>query len=611
MERKMGKRLISGVLALILMLCCVPAPAIAEGENVPVEETETVTVTIQPEVELPEPQELFAGYADSVLYGYETNTYGTVARGRLNTIEKRFYDVLKGRIETVAANGGSTVFSLSPVKGLKTSWKNTQLGVSSISNTAIVERAFLSQFSLKDLIDALLTDCPFDLYWYDKTQGVRMSYMITRSGYWNGTRQIINSARISNIRFSFNVTKDCSAGNHCVTTNVSRIQTARKTAYQVVEQNANKTNYEKLKAYKDFICRAVSYDYSAVNNSFTPYGAPWQMISVFDQDPTTNVVCEGYSKAFQYLCDLSWLDCITATGVTGGPHMWNVVTLDGRNYLVDVTYSDSGAIGQYGGLFLVGSTYRNGSYKFPVGGRYETYTCEDLGLSATNYTVNHTCRYSVNDIPLRKAGLLRDGIKPHIECEYCGNYYTSKACTTKAAKSAYTIPAVEIVRLSSTQYSYDGESHKPAVGVYDVNGKKLVKDRDYTVTYSSGRKSVGEYKVTVKGKGNYAFTKTLTFKILPRKTSISSLAGKSKAFSAAWTRRAAQITGYQLQYSPYEDFSSSVKTVTISNSSTTSKKVKGLKSGSYYYVRVRTYKKTSSGKKFYSSWSDVKRVKTK
>ena len=610
MERKIGKRLISGVLALMLMLCCVPAPAIAEEETVPLEETETVTVTIQPEVELPEPQELFAGYADSVLYGYETSTYGTVARDRLNAVEKGFYDTLKGRIETVAANGGSTVFALSSVKGLKTSWTNAQLGVSSISNS-IVERAFISQFSFGDLIDALLTDCPFDLYWYDKTQGVGMSYTITRSGYRHGTRTIMDSARVSNIRFSFTVTEDCSAGDHLVTTNVSRVQTARKTAFQVVEQNANKTNYEKLKAYKEFICRAVSYDYSAVNNSFTPYGAPWQMISVFDQDPSTNVVCEGYSKAFQYLCDLSWLDCITATGVTGGPHMWNVVTLDGRNYLVDVTNSDSGTIGQYGGLFLVGSTYRNGSYKFWVGGGYLTYTCDDLGLSTANYTVNHTCRDSVKDIPLRKASLVRNGIKPHIECENCGTYYTDKTCTTEAAKSAYTIPAVETVRLSSTKYSYDGKSHRPAVGVYDVKGKKLEKDKDFTVTYSSGRKAVGEYKVTIKGKGSYAFTKTLTFKILPPKTSISSLAGKTKAFVAAWTKKSTQVTGYQLQYSPYKDFSSSVKTVTISSSSTTSKKIKGLKSGKYYYVRVRTYKKTSSGKNIYSSWSDVKRVKTK
>ena len=41
------------------------------------------------------------------------------------------------------------------------------------------------------------------------------------------------------------------------------------------------------------------------------------------------MVCEGYSKAFKYLCDLSQFDgdvvCRIATGAMGaGPHMWNV-----------------------------------------------------------------------------------------------------------------------------------------------------------------------------------------------------------------------------------------------------------------------------------------------
>lgn len=30
-----------------------------------------------------------------------------------------------------------------------------------------------------------------------------------------------------------------------------------------------------------------------------------ELIWVFDGDSSTNVVCEGYAKAFQYLCDLS------------------------------------------------------------------------------------------------------------------------------------------------------------------------------------------------------------------------------------------------------------------------------------------------------------------
>jgi hypothetical protein len=69
------------------------------------------------------------------------------------------------------------------------------------------------------------------------------------------------------------------------------------------------------------------------------------MIYVFDQDDTTLVVCEGYAKATQYLCDLTLTkaQCYTVTGtMDGGAHMWNIVTIDGANYLLDLTSCDSG-----------------------------------------------------------------------------------------------------------------------------------------------------------------------------------------------------------------------------------------------------------------------------
>ena len=105
----------------------------------------------------------------------------------------------------------------------------------------------------------------------------------------------------------------------------------------------------------------MSYNSSAAGGS-TAYGDPWQLIYVFAGDSSTNVVCEGYAKAFQYLCDLSSFSgdvtCYTVTGTmsggTGaGGHMWNVVKLEGKNLLVDVTNCDGSAIGAPDKLFLV------------------------------------------------------------------------------------------------------------------------------------------------------------------------------------------------------------------------------------------------------------------
>jgi hypothetical protein len=112
------------------------------------------------------------------------------------------------------------------------------------------------------------------------------------------------------------------------------------------------------------------------------------MIYVFDQNPATNVVCEGYTKAFQYLCDMTeFADekfvCRIVEGTLNDgngaqSHMWNIVTLHGQSYLVDLTNCDSGTIGENGELFLAGSakTGITGKYSIALAcGVTLTYQC--------------------------------------------------------------------------------------------------------------------------------------------------------------------------------------------------------------------------------------------
>ena len=102
----------------------------------------------------------------------------------------------------------------------------------------------------------------------------------------------------------------------------------------------------------------------------------------------------------------------------------------------------------------------------------------------------------------KKATLSENGSKS-IHC---------KDCDAKKKKKV-TIDKVSSVNLSKTSYTYDGKAHKPTVTVVDSKGNTLKSGTDYTVTYPSGCKNVGGYTVTVKGKGNYSFTKTLSFDI--------------------------------------------------------------------------------------------------
>ena len=186
-----------------------------------------------------------------------------------------------------------------------------------------------------------------------------------------------------------------------------------------------------------------------------------------------------------------------------------------------------------------------------------------------------------------------------------GNYTGTKTLTFK-------IKPIDVskckISLSTTTYTYNGSVRKPAVTVKNHKGTKL-NTTHYTVTYASGRKNVGTYKVTVKMKGNYTGTKTLTFKINPAKTSVSSLTAGTKKLTVKWSKKSAQVTGYQIQYSTSKSFKS-YTTKTLSGYKKTSLTLTGLSAKKTYYVRVRTYK-VVNGKKVYSAWSTVKYKKTK
>ena len=359
-------------------------PEQAESEQI------SVTVTVQdiPDVDLPDNEELFRYFAERELYGYDMATYGTAAREKLNPIEQQIYDILKAQIEAVAGNGGNTSFvidDLSGISGLKITWTNTELGVSSIEDTKEVKALFTSQFSLKAINSALLQDCPFDLYWYDKTVGVKIQYSMGLSG----SSGIWRKVTVENLQLSFAVSEDYDAGTYRVTSDVAKVALARKNAQATVNANAGKTDYEKLCAYKEYICAQTAYDHDAADDNTTPYGNPWQLISVFDDDSGTNVVCEGYSKAFLYLCDLtefqSEVSCYAVSGaMNGGGHMWNIVTVEGKNYMVDVTNSDTGTVGQNGGLFLVGGagSAENGYTFLRIEFRYNADTKAMWGTGA-------------------------------------------------------------------------------------------------------------------------------------------------------------------------------------------------------------------------------------
>lgn len=125
----------------------------------------------------------------------------------------------------------------------------------------------------------------------------------------------------------------------------------------------------------------------------------------------------------------------------------------------------------------------------------------------------------------------------------------------------------------------------------------------------SGTKSVTVNVSLTKGVRSTMQTSTATTTVAkPKATKITSLTAKSKGFLVKWSK-VSGIKGYQIRYSRNKDMSNA-KTITVTSAKTLSKTVKNLKPKKTYYVKVRTYKVVNS-KKYYSSWTAKKAVKTK
>lgn len=181
-------------------------------------------------------------------------------------------------------------------------------------------------------------------------------------------------------------------------------------------------------------------------------------------------------------------------------------------------------------------------------------------------------------------------------------------CSCGATGNEIVIDRPQMIRLSDTQFLYDGKKKTPFVFIEDSNGK-VIDPSNYTVKYAKQSKNVGKYNVKIIFSGNYSGNVSKSFTIVPKGTRIIRLKAQSGGFVLKIKKQKIQTTGYQIQYSTRSDFKKS-KTRTTKNRSQTFWKVEGLKKKTKYYIRVRTYK-IKANKKYYSSWSKVKSVKTK
>mgnify|MGYP000192444533 CR=1 FL=1 len=424
------KRLTAWFLTLVMTLTLLPVGVLALEEaddvipakerelSLPDEEVPSISVeiteTVAPAVGSQSDAELLEGY----LYAISGIRHGSPVHRvppRPLTVElKDVEDELKGKIKEVAAGElASTQFSFSN-KWTKTKaeWGITGEVISGGVLTQQASEAIRAKLGLDALMQKQLLEMPYELYWYNKTKGVSMGYSVATSG---------NDVTVRNLTISMNVSQDYAKFVSATSYNpfeadaakTGAAATAAANALNVVAANTGKNDYEKLVSYREYIKGEVSYNTGAAGGG-KPYGDPWQLIYVFDGKPATNVVCEGYAKAFQYLCDLTFQNqegrpssSLVSGKMDGGDHMWNVVAIGGRNYLVDVTNCDTGSIGAPDQLFLCGAAENVVGKQYTVTlwktivyeydeKTVESYAPEHLKLSPVAYDPNAVSAPSVS-----------------------------------------------------------------------------------------------------------------------------------------------------------------------------------------------------------------------
>lgn len=122
----------------------------------------------------------------------------------------------------------------------------------------------------------------------------------------------------------------------------------------------------------------------------------------------------------------------------------------------------------------------------------------------------------------------------------------------------------------------------------------------------------GTAEITIKASaatGYFATAKKITIQVIPSKPSLRTVKSPAKKIITAKWKKDKTITGYQFYMSTNKSF----KTGTLAReykSNKTQFKIFGWKSKKTYYLKMRSYKKVG-GKKIYSDWSSVKKVKVK
>lgn len=172
------KKQILSLLCSFMLVLSTAFPVIA-AENP--EKIAGSTAGVLSDVPLADSEELLNGYVSRLLEppGAKISLLGNWGEegDALNEDEKIIYQSLKSQVAETAANGGSTEFLISD---FSFTWT-----LDGYPNTSEIEKQgkelFVQKVDLRKVLEYLMINCPYELYWFDKTQGFQYTSSIGKN----------------------------------------------------------------------------------------------------------------------------------------------------------------------------------------------------------------------------------------------------------------------------------------------------------------------------------------------------------------------------------------------------------------------------------------------
>lgn len=392
---------------------------------------------------------------------------------------------------------------------------------------------------------------------------------------------------------------------------------------------------QKAKVAHDYIVKKVEYDDNYLTNPENPFHQ--SAYSVFCDDHS---VCAGYTKAFEMLMNGAGIDTIALLSTD---HAWNMIKINDSWYHTDCTWDDMDG---YSGYEMIYNFFNRSESVIRSDGTHEIQSMFDgklpastLDSGAGNTSIGKCATPSKKTAtPKVTYKTVKNGVQVTIssntsntEIYYTTNGQTASSSYTKSHryKKPFTISkktTIKAIAVKDTYWNSDQTS-------------KTVDGRVYTVNFkSNGGSSVSkqyvQYNKVIKKPSNpkrskYTFAGWYTDSKLTKAWDFNTKIKSGKTLYAKWkkislkqaviskvqnvsgkkikvtVKKVSGADGYQIQYSTKSNMKSA-KTVTSSKTTTTISK---LSKGKKYYVRVKAYKKDSTGKKVAGKWSKVKNFK--